>query len=250
MVMKIGEIVQIEMKQRSKVVQEFSRFAHKYDTYNMIQAKVAKSLVAKLPKQTYKNIIDIGCGSGEVYKNLQLQNISVENFVALDSAETMLDIHPEENQVNKICTNFNNRDFLTYIPQYSYDLLLSSSALQWSENLAYTMHELSLLSSIFYGAIFTSGTFKTLHEIAGIDSPIYHVEMVQDIIQQYYDSVQFEIHHYRLDFESTREMFRYIKQSGVSSGEKKLSYRQTKQLMENYPLSYLEFEVLFVEARR
>jgi malonyl-CoA O-methyltransferase len=45
-------------------------------------------------------------------------------------------------------------------------------------------------------------------------------------------------------------MFRYIKQSGVSGGERKLSYTQTKQLMENYPLKYLEFEVLFIEARK
>ena len=43
-------------------------------------------------------------------------------------------------------------------------------------------------------------------------------------------------------------MFRYIKKSGVSSGEKKLSYAETKQLMETYPLDHLEFEVLFVEA--
>jgi len=43
-------------------------------------------------------------------------------------------------------------------------------------------------------------------------------------------------------------MFRYIKKSGVSGGEKQLNYQQMKRLMENYPLNYLEFEVLFVEA--
>jgi malonyl-CoA O-methyltransferase len=43
-------------------------------------------------------------------------------------------------------------------------------------------------------------------------------------------------------------MFRYIKKSGVSGGEKQLSYKQMKMLMEKYPLNYLEFEVLFVEA--
>lgn len=43
-------------------------------------------------------------------------------------------------------------------------------------------------------------------------------------------------------------MFKYIKKSGVSGGEKQLSYKETKQLMHTYPLSYLEFEVLFVEG--
>jgi malonyl-CoA O-methyltransferase len=44
-------------------------------------------------------------------------------------------------------------------------------------------------------------------------------------------------------------MFNYIKKSGVSGGEKQLTYKQTKQLMKNYPLNYLEFEVLFVKAK-
>jgi len=248
--MKIGEIVQTEVKQNAKVVQEFSRFAHKYDTYNMIQAKVATTLVEKLPRVNYKNIIDVGCGSGEVYKNLQIQKISVENFIALDSAETMLAIHPEGKAIHKMCVNFNERGFLENLPHNKCDLLLSSSALQWSTDLSYTMGELSSLSSIFHGAVFTSGTFKTLHEIAGVSSPIYNVEMVQDVLNQYYDDVEYEIHQYSLEFESTRDMFKYIKQSGVSSGERKLSYKQTKQLMETYPLNYLEFEVLFIEAKK
>ena len=248
--MKIGEIVQTEAKQTSKVIQEFSRFAHKYDTYNMIQAMVATTLVKKLPRITYENIIDIGCGSGEVYKNLQIQKVSVENFVALDSAQTMLDIHRDEESITKICANFNDREFAMQIPKREYDLLLSSSAIQWSTDLHYTMGELSLLSSTFYGAVFTSGTFKTLHKTAKVDSPIYNAKMIQDTVNHFYKDTQFEVHHYSLEFASTRDMFKYIKQSGVSSGEKKLTYKQTKRLMETYPLNYLEFEVLFIEARK
>ncbi len=37
----------------SNVIQEFSRFAHEYDTYNVIQAEVAKSLVEQLPASHY-----------------------------------------------------------------------------------------------------------------------------------------------------------------------------------------------------
>ena len=237
-----------ELKQTSKVLQEFSRFAHKYDTYNMIQAKVATTLVEKIPKVPYQNIIDIGCGSGEVYKNIQKKKIAVSNFLALDSSEAMLGIHPEGKEVHKICANFNDSDFLTQVPHQHYDLLLSSSALQWSRDLTHTVRVLSRLSTTLYGAVFTSGTFKTLHETAGVKSPIYTTETIQDVITQHYSDVQFEIHHYRLEFSSTRDMFRYIKQSGVSSGERKLAYKETKALMEAYPLNYLEFEVLFVEA--
>jgi len=242
--------VQQVARQTSSVVQEFSRFAHEYDTYNMIQAKVATALVSILPKQSYKNIIDIGCGSGEVYKNLQAQAIETERFVGLDSSSEMLTLHPENARVTTICVNFNEKDFLKEIPKFEYDLVLSSSALQWSTNLSYTLGNLSTLSPHFYGAVFTSGTFKTLHQTGNVKSPIYSVDTVQDAIKTYYSNVHFKVQHYRLEFESTRDMFKYIKQSGVSSGERKLSYKQTKELMETYPLNYLEFEVLFIDAKK
>jgi len=233
----------------SNVIQEFSRFAHQYDRYNVIQAQVANTLAEKVPIGNYSAILDIGCGSGEVFRNLQKKIIMPEYFVVLDSSEKMLDIHPETKCITKVCADFNDKNFLDALPAKHYDLLLSSSALQWSEDLDFTLEELSKLSNTFYAAIFTSGTFKTLHQVANINSPIYSAETLQENISKHYSDVSFVLHHYTLVFDSVREMFQYIKKSGVSSGEKKLSYKQTKHLMENYPLNHLEFEVLFVEAR-
>ena len=248
--MKLGVIVQTESRQTSSVVQEFSRFAHQYDTYNMIQSKVATTLISKLEYQSYKNVIDIGCGSGEVFKNLKRRNIGIDNFIVLDSSEQMLALHPKDTSLRKICANFNDESFLEVVPHTKFDLVLSSSALQWSTNLSDTIEKLSSLSDTFYAAVFTSGTFKTLHQMAKVKSPIYSAEYVQNVISQYYGHIEFEIHQYSLEFNSTRDMFKYIKQSGVSSGERKLSYKETKQLMEVYPLNYLEFEVLLIKARK
>ena len=233
----------------SNVTEQFSRFAHQYNTYNIIQSKVARRLVDTLPLERYDRVLDIGSGSGEVFKNLKRRDISFQEFIALDASKPMLELHPEEEKVIKICADFNDKAFLKTLPSPPYDLLLSSSALQWSKDLTLTLEKISTLSKTFHAAIFTSGTFKTLHQIAGIRSPIYSAEILQEHILKYYEDVTFTLHHYTLSFASTREMFQYIKKSGVSSGEKKLTYRQTKQLMENYPLDHLEFEVLFVEGK-
>jgi malonyl-CoA O-methyltransferase len=233
----------------SNVIEQFSRFAHHYNEHNVIQAKVAKALVSTVPNIEYKNILDIGCGSGEVFKNLQQYNISFQKLTVLDSSSSMLDIHPSHATITKIHTDFNNKDFLNTLPTQHYDIVLSSSALQWSNNLDFTLEKLAMLSNTLHSAIFTSGTFKTLHQLADITSPIYTAKTVQQKILKYYSNVTFTVHHYTLSFDSTREMFRYIKKSGVSGGEKKLSYKQTKYLMETYPLEYLEFEVLFVKAK-
>lgn len=232
----------------STVIQEFSRFAHQYDTYNVIQAEVARSLIEQLPNIRYTTIIDIGCGSGEVYKNIEKNRCSFDHFIALDSSQEMLALHPSGPKIEKLCADFNRGETFDTFSLKAPSLLLSSSALQWSRDLDFTLSEISKKSAHAHFAIFTSNTFKTLHETAKITSPIYSESMLRSTIERYYQA-SFEVKEYRLHFESVREMFNYIKKSGVSGGEKQLSYKQTKQLMKTYPLDYLEFEVLFVKAK-
>ena len=233
----------------STIIKEFSRFAHQYEQHNMIQVQVAKRVIEKLPKNMYKSILDIGCGSGQVFRNMEEKHIDFTSFTAFDSSSRMLALHPESPKIEKICGDFNSRTFTSYLDKKAYDLVLSSSALQWSSDLDFTISTIASLSNTFHTALFTSNTFKTLHETAGVTSPIYSAEEVQKTIERYYDNVNFELHTYSLQFDSVRDMFRYIKKSGVSSGEKKLSYKETKALMESYPLDHLEFEVLFAETK-
>jgi len=234
-------------KQKTKVLKEFSRFANEYDKYNIIQAEVAKRLVSHIPSKLYTTIIDIGCGSGEVYKNIQNGRYSFKHFIALDSSQEMLNIHPSGKRVIKVCADFNRFDTFNRLPSDRDILLLSSSALQWSQDLDFTLSQLSHKAPRAYFAIFTSSTFKTLHQLAGIESPIYSSSQLKEVIEKYYKA-SFEIRTYTLHFDSVHEMFTYIKKSGVSGGEKKLSYKEMKYLMKAYPLDYLEFEVLFVKA--
>ncbi len=234
-------------KQIAKVVKEFSRFANQYDNYNIIQVEVAKTLVNQLSSIGYVTIVDMGCGSGEVYKNIKRKNISCEEFIALDSSQEMLNIHPYDKKVKKVCADFNLSKTFDMFTLEQNDIVISSSALQWSKDLDFTFSKLSKKASKAYLAIFTSSTFKTLHQIAEVKSPIYSEKELKETIIKYYNTT-FETRNYRLYFNSVHDMFRYIKKSGVSGGEKKLSYKQMKDLMKVYPLDYLEFEVLFVKA--
>lgn len=233
---------------RTNAIKQFSRFAHHYDTYNMIQTQVAKELIAGLSEEAYHAVIDIGAGSGQVYKNLKHSHISFERFIALDSSEKMLSFHPSDDKILKIHADFNALEtYERFDTTADKNLLLSSSALQWSKDLDFVFKHLSHIAAKAKFAIFTSNTFKTLHTYAHVDSPIYSPETLSKSIRKYYDA-DFELKEYKLVFESVRDMFSYIKKSGVSGGEKQLSYKQIKDLMYNYPLDHLEFEVLFVEA--
>jgi len=229
------------------VIQEFSRFANLYETHNIIQLQVAKKLVGMIEYKDYKRIIDIGCGSGSIYKNITKNSIEFEEFVVADLSKEMLDIHPSSSKIEKISFDFNNINSFEDIGDKQYDIVISSSALQWSQDLDMTLKEISKLSDKFYFSFFTSNTFKTLHKIAGVKSPIYSKDFIKRYINSYYNA-SFELINYQLDFNSVYDMLRYIKQSGVSGGKKQLSYREIKRVIEDYPLDYLEFEVLFVKG--
>ena len=232
----------------TRIAQEFSRFAAVYSRYNIIQADVAQKLISLLPQKQYETILDLGCGRGEVYRNLKEQEIGFGHLTALDISAEMLQLHPSGENLTMVQGDFNQPDISRVLPSPHYDLLISSSALQWSSDLDITLPLLASLSDRFYFAIFTAGTFRSLHHCAGITSPICSEAILKEKISKYFD-VEYETIRYKLHFDTVYKMLRYIKESGTSGGERRLSYAQTKQLLDIYPYDYLEFEVLFVSSK-
>jgi malonyl-CoA O-methyltransferase len=230
-----------------KIVKEFSRFADEYTKHNIIQSEVASRLTSMLTKSKYRKILDLGSGSGAVYQNLLEKNIEAENFIAFDFSNEMLSLHPLSSNLQKVCADFNQKESFKNYKKNEFEILISASALQWSSDISSVLSSISHLASEYYFAFFTSNTFKTLHQTAGIDSPIYSKQDIVKTLKEFY-IFEMEEAEYRLDFASVQEMFRYIKRSGVSGGSGQLSYREMKNLVKNYPLDYLEFEVIFVKA--
>lgn len=222
-----------------KIKKEFSRFAKDYQNYKIIQKRVAAYLVSKL-KEKPKNILDLGAGSGEIYKNIKWE---IDNFIACDISKEMLLFHP--GNIKKVVCDFNENSCFEYLKNEKFDFIFSSSALQWSKNLDWTLKNISSFDKPCAFSIFTDKTFETIHKIAFIKSPIYSMEEILYLINRYF-LINYEVKRYRLFFEDRYSMFRYIKKSGISSGKKRLSYRETKELIKNYPYSYLEFEVVFI----
>ncbi len=231
-----------------RVAQEFSRFAATYSRHNIIQAEVAQKLISMLPQKQYGTILDLGCGRGEVYRNLKEQGVAFEHLTVLDISAEMLQLHPTGENLTMVQGDFSHSDIFKILPYPYYDLLISSSALQWSNDLDVTLSLFAPLSGRFYFAIFTAGTFRSLHRYAGITSPIYSEVVLKEKIGKYFDAA-YETIRYTLHFDTVYKMLRYIKESGTSGGERRLSYTQTKQLLDTYPYDYLEFEVLFVSSK-
>jgi len=228
------------------IVREFSRFAHEYSDHSLVQSQVAQELSSSLPSHKIGSIIDIGSGNGQLYKHLEKQGIEYDKFIALDASRSMLELHPSGKNIQKICADFNHIPDLQQLSKS--DILISSSALQWSSNLDATIKQLSTMADRFYLAIFTSNTFAQIHDFANIKSPIYDSNYLKNTITRYLD-LEIYLKQYKIDFPNKKEMFSYIKKSGISGGKKRLSHKESKRLLRDYPHNFLEFEVLFAVSK-
>ncbi len=228
-----------------KISSEFSKYAQHYGTHNIIQNKVVQKLLSHIIGEP-KVILDLGCGSGAVCKALPW---NYDSFTGVDFAKGMLELHPKSQQINCINANFNDKKLFENLSLTQYDYIISASALQWADDLESVFKGIKKLDAPIAFAIFTSNTFKTLNATASLKSILRTAKEVDALQKRYFDAT-FEVVSYKLEFESTREMFRYIKQSGVSGSRKVLGYKQTKQLMREYPVPYLEFEVAFITSKK
>ncbi len=227
-----------------RISSEFSKYALKYGTFNIIQKKVVKKLLQKVADKP-KNILDLGCGSGTVCKSIDWE---YESFTGVDFASGMLELHPKSSKVDSLYGNFNDQVLFENLLVKKYDYIISASALQWAKDLDMVFKNIKCLSAPIALAIFTSNTFEILNKTAGIDSLLHSSDEVKRLQKKYFDA-EFEVVKYKLEFESTKNIFKYIKQSGISGSRKVLDYKQTKKLMNEYPVNYLEFEVAFIYSR-
>lgn len=221
---------------------QFSKYANEYRNHNIIQQIVAKSLVRELKFQP-KRILELGCGSGQVFNHISWE---VEFYKAIDASSSMCELHPKANNIEVKCLNFDTDEFINEIKNDSYDIVLSSSALQWSNNLSKIVEQLSSITKEINAVLFTSNTFKTIQEITNTKSPILDENSIKNAFSEFFNC-EFETILYKLEFDNKKDLFDYIKKSGVS-GEKSLSYSDSKKLYKEYPYNYLEFEVIFVKT--
>ena len=226
------------------VKNEFSKHASQYNSYNIIQQIVAKSLVRDI-ENTPANILELGCGTGQIFKHISWD---LNSYTAMDFSSTMCELHPKSDVVEVKCLSFDSDEFFDYLKNKKYDLVISSSALQWSKDLTKIAKSLSEITNEVNAVLFTSNTFKRIQELSNASSPILSQNEIKDAFLGSFEC-EFEIFNYNLEFDSKKKMFEYIKKSGVSGG-KALDFTTAKKLYKEYDLNYLEFEVIFVKAKK
>ena len=98
-----------------------------YLRFSNERLRPALDLLAQVPLQSVTNVVDLGCGAGNVTAILR-QRFPNANVLGVDGSEAMLG---KARTAVPSC-HFVRADFATWIPENPFDLIYSNAALHWA----------------------------------------------------------------------------------------------------------------------
>jgi malonyl-CoA O-methyltransferase len=211
----------------------FDKFANTYSKYNLIQRKIIEKSLPLVKSR----VVDLGCGNGIICKYKKF-----DFYLGIDISENMLKLH----SCKTIKLDFNTKECFEEIKKYDFEQIISFSALQWAKDLNFVFREIKNLNKDYLLAIFTSNTFKSLHNYLGVTSPIYSKEEILKNAEILNPEV--EVLNYKLNFDNPIKLLEYIKFSGVS-GNVRVNIGKLKNFIRRFPINILEFEILLLKSK-
>lgn len=151
---------------KAAVKKSFNRCATEYDRSAVLQEEVLSRLLERLEyiKLQPETILDLGCGSGAAIKPL-LKRYKKSTLVALDMADQMLAVSRKKYGLfDRKCLLNADMEQLP-LKNDCIDLLFSSLALQWSNDLAQSMREFKRVGRAGGLLMFTTFGVNTLKEL-------------------------------------------------------------------------------------
>ena len=219
----------------------FNRAANSYEKFSGIQDQISQNLLEKLECRNINptNILDLGCGTGKngLHFLKKFKKISLVNF---DLSENMLEqarkkmttssINFVNNSTNfHVCGDMENLPFRDNL----FDLVWSSSAIQWSDNLPIVLKHINRILKPNGFFIFSTFGPETLKELRMINEVLYNhpktnnffdLKDIRDFFAiEGFDNLSFDVKSYRLDYASVEDILYDIKGVGATNGNKKRS---------------------------
>ncbi len=247
------------------IARNFSRYSDLYDNYCHVQNAVGLQLFSKIGDRRFKNILELGCGTGNL-TNLLSQRFPEAKIKAVDISEKMLKV--AESKINKDNIEFILADAEEIEFKEKFDLIISNASLQWFNDLRGVLNRYSDIlddGGLILFSIFGPDTYKELNlilkplikdkDIAAVN--FCDFEELCLLFKNNFKACACEKEIIEKDFTSLNDLLKSIKYTGVRGEGLHRNLRFTETVLKRMERSYIEiygkikvtFEVFFCEAR-
>ena len=219
---------------KEKIKSNFNRFSKNYNSLANLQKQVAQKLfeIAKPEIRKSQNILDLGSGTGFIAQNILSENeFAKKNIFQLDIAYNMFcqSNFTQNQNIFNINGDIENLPFKAN----SFDLVLSSLALQWIDDLDLVFKNIKEIcnksKSAMVFSIFIDETLFELQKSAqelNINLSINNfiaLNSLKMIIEKNFDNLQLEVQNFILEYENVFDLINSMKYIGASYSNKKSS---------------------------
>ena len=230
-----------------QIARNFSRHAHGYDQLAVMQKDIADRLLKLIPDKNYLTILDLGCGTGYLCRQLR-KHFPAAEITGIDIAPEMIRIAKKSDPNGKyICQDFMRMD----MPKTKYDLIVSTSALHWTENINMALKKYHPFCSMMAYAVFVSPSLQTMHKAfvrAYKSAGLPYKEHLIRFPERRQMPFVIERAEYKQDYTSWRKAFKAIKAiGGTYTFDNKRPYINRKILsaLDSLPCARLQWKVVF-----
>lgn len=207
------------MNTKEKIRQYFNKAKTSYDQNCQLQMTIGQQLISLIKQNNIpiNSIIDIGCGTGIVTKQLA-EEIYYREFHAIDIADQLLFIAKKRLQAFHIDAYELDMDHLFKIDR-TFDVVFSNMSLHWSQHVLSTFNIISNIinkNGLFVFSIPLQGTFPELRNHFAIHPFVDGMIIEKQLSQIGYDVLTSKIEKIVLSFPNTITALKSIKNVGAN----------------------------------
>jgi malonyl-CoA O-methyltransferase len=229
-----------------QIARHFSSHARDYDNLALMQKDIADRLLKLIPDRDYLTILDIGCGTGYMCRQLK-KRFPAAQVTGVDIASEMLQrAMAEDPEGNYICEDFTKMD----MQGKRYDLIVSASALHWIDDINQILEKYHSLCGMMAYAVFTAPSLGSLRQ-AFLDAYKLAGLPCREHILSFPDSKQLpyvvERLRYQQDYSSWRDAFKALKAIGGNytfNCDRPYISRNVLAMLDSLPVARLEWKVV------
>ena len=230
------------MLDKTIIIRNFSKSAYLYDEYANIQRFAANRLIEEIPSDDFKQILEIGCGTG-IYTRLLKTRFGDSHIRAIDISEMMIRVARENTRAENV--EFEIGDAEEIGLEEGYDLITSNSAIQWFESIENALRKYSSILNKGAWLVFSSFGPLTFIELATVlknirtDRDLFVASgnfpdkrEIERLLSKFLNKVSVKEIVTQEEYPSLKDLLKSIKHTGVRGGMAGCDYIWSQGLLE------------------